>query len=133
MNKTVLICGSRSYGDRKAIRGMLLRAKRAGYDTVVEGEARGADRIAANEAEELGFEVKRFPAHWDDFGLFAGFRRNRQMLDEGKPGLVIYFSNDLANSKGTSDMVRRAHMAQVAVQDGGKSYRHPAFTPEGGV
>lgn len=132
-NTTVLICGSRDYSYRRAIRSMLRRAKRVGYDTVIEGEARGADSIAAEEARSLGLEVHPYPAFWNDFGKSAGFRRNQQMLDEGKPGLVIYFSNDLANSKGTADMVRRAHKAGVPVQDGGKSYRLASLYTEGGV
>ena len=123
MGKVVLICGDRDWINQRAIRTMLLRLHRDGYTTVVEGAARGADRMARFHAEQLGFEVKEFPAHWDDSGKSAGVRRNQQMLDEGRPDRVMYFHNDLDNSKGTADMVRRAHRAGVPVVNGGRAAR----------
>ncbi len=123
MGKVVLVCGDRNWTNQRPIRTMLLRLRRLGYTTVVEGEARGADKMGRFEAEQLGLEVKPFPAYWDDFGKSAGFRRNQQMLDEGRPDLVMYFHNDLDNSKGTADMVRRAKRAGVSVTNGGRAAR----------
>ena len=45
------------------------------------------------------------------FGRSAGAIRNRDMLDTGKPDLVVAFSG----GRGTADMVRRAGKAGVAV------------------
>ena len=59
-------------------------------------------------AKQLGFEVREYPAKWDEHGKAAGPIRNRQMFDSEKPELVIAFHNDLANSKGTKDMVAYA-------------------------
>lgn len=37
------------------------------------------------------------------------------MLDEGKPDLVLAFSEDLNSSRGTADMVARARRARIRV------------------
>ena len=52
-----------------------------------------------------------YPAPWKRFGPSAGGIRNQQMLDEGKPDLVVAFPG----GKGTADMVRRAENAGVKV------------------
>jgi hypothetical protein len=39
-----------------------------------------------------------------DFGRSGGPKRNQQMLEEGKPDLVLAFPG----GRGTADMVRRA-------------------------
>ena len=38
-----------------------------------------------------GIEIARFPADWNMHGRAAGPIRNQQMLDEGKPELVVSF------------------------------------------
>lgn len=84
---------------------------------IIEGEARGADRMAAQWAGKfIGSErVRRFPAKWTEYGRAAGPYRNQQMLTEGQPQLVVAFHDDLRNSKGTKDMVTRARRADVPV------------------
>ena len=42
-------------------------------------------------------------------------RRNARMLHEGRPERVIAFTDDLAGSRGTADMVRRARSAGLPV------------------
>jgi hypothetical protein len=86
----VLICGDRNWTDKVTIQEWLLKLKDEGYDTVIEGEARGADIIARKEAEKLGFNVLKHPADWDKHGKAAGPIRNREMLDLN-PELVLAF------------------------------------------
>ena len=107
----VLICGDRNWTDREAIR--LLVAKLKPGDVVIEGEARGADRIARDLAREAGIEIDPYPARWQRYGLAAGPVRNREMLTEGRPDLVLAFHDNLARSKGTRDMVTIARQAGV--------------------
>ena len=121
----VLVCGSRNWTDRQMIMDVL---KDLPKDTVIiEGEAPGADSLAASVAEELGFEVVRFPADWARYGRSAGPVRNKQMLVEGKPDQVIAFSDDLEKSTGTLNMVTIAMRANVSV-----SVRHHGPTGEFG-
>tara|TARA_Y100000310_G_scaffold244963_1_gene249880 strand:+ start:4034 stop:4294 length:261 start_codon:yes stop_codon:yes gene_type:complete len=76
----------------------------------------GADQMARQVCTELGIKVERFPADWHLYGRAAGVLRNQQMLDEGKPDLVLAFHDELESSKGTADMVRRAKKAGVEVR-----------------
>lgn len=113
-NKKVLICGDRNWSEREPIRSYLCKLQDWGFDTVIEGEARGADTIAREEAERMGFQVIRFPAHWERYGRAAGPIRNREMLDR-QPALVIAFHDNLSQSKGTQDTVEEAMRRGIQV------------------
>jgi hypothetical protein len=120
MNKRVLFCGGRDYTDRATIKAWLSKVQKQGYDTLIEGEARGADTIAREEAEKMGFTVLKFPADWTKYHRAAGPIRNKQMLTEGKPELVVAFHDDIENSKGTKNMVtisRKAGIQTIVISD----------------
>lgn len=108
----LLVCGSRTWDDLVAIRSELIARQPS---LVIEGEARGADLLARQAAEELGIPVLPFPADWQQYGRAAGPIRNRQMLDEGQPDEVLAFSPDLAKSKGTRNMVEQARKRGLPV------------------
>lgn len=90
---------------------------------VIEGEAMGADSIAREwveyeKAESMFTEqldIEKYPADWTKHGKAGGPIRNKQMLVEGKPSLVVAFSNDFAASRGTVNMVTQATKAGVPV------------------
>ena len=110
----VLITGDRDWTDIESIRAWLAKLQDWGYTTVIEGGARGADRIAESEARKMGMKVIEIPADWGRYGKGAGAIRNQEML-ELKPDLVVAFHSDLERSKGTADMVRRARKEGVEV------------------
>lgn len=110
----VLICGDRNWTDRGIIRSWIAKLQDWGYTTVIEGEARGADKIAGEEASNAGMEVISVPANWEKFGRAAGIIRNRAMLDMN-PDLVLAFHSDLSASKGTADTVREARRRNMSV------------------
>ena len=108
----VLISGDREWTDKERIREYI--QSRPDYVTyVIEGEARGADKLARVVAEELGIKVMPFPADWRRYGRGAGPKRNQQMLDEGKPDEVCGFHDDIRVSKGTKDMLKRSLAAGI--------------------
>lgn len=127
----ILICGDRNWTDREKIAQQLRiiawTANEAfGTDfscrdsddigvTIIHGTARGADRIAGEEAKKLGFEVREYPAEWQ-MGRAAGPIRNQVMLDDGKPDFILAFHSNIEESKGTADMVRRAKQANLPVE-----------------
>ncbi len=74
---------------------------------IMHGAARGADRIAGEEAEKLGLPTRSFPANWAGEGRPAGHDRNSKMLAQ-LPDLVIAFHSDLGRSRGTRDTVWKA-------------------------
>jgi hypothetical protein len=86
-------------------------ALRSGPLTIIEGGARGADKLARQWAEDRGVPVATYPAEWDRHGVSAGPIRNRQMLEDGKPDMVLAFPG----GKGTANMVEQAHRAGVLV------------------
>lgn len=117
----VLICGSRTFGYSEAEVAAFEAAMQAWVakhgrpTTIIEGCARGADSMAEDWAAMQNVPVMHFPAQWERYGKSAGPRRNTQMLVEGKPDAVIAFSCDLANSRGTANMVSQARKAGVPV------------------
>lgn len=117
----VLICGSRTYDESYARFSMIytiLDGLRTGNGvvTIIQGCAKGADSQAAKWAEELGLDVESYPANWVKYNQGAGHIRNQQMLDEGKPDLVIAFvDKPLRYSHGTSNMVGRARQAKIPI------------------
>jgi len=109
----VLIAGGRAYQDRDLLEHTLdhLHVARGPFTQVIHGGARGADRLAGEWATRRHIAIRQFPAQWNKNGRAAGPIGNQQMLDEGKPDLVIAFPG----GRGTADMVRRAHAADVEV------------------
>lgn len=79
--------------------------------TIISGEATGADCIGMDFAIVNWTGYEGYPADWKKYGKKAGYIRNKQMLDEGKPDLVIAFPG----GKGTAMMVEIAKKAGVEV------------------
>lgn len=108
-----LFCGSREWSDRESIRTEV-KALPPG-SIVVEGGARGADRIAREEARSLGIHVATVPALWRSFGRSAGHRRNEAMLRLG-PDVVHAYP---LGGPGTAHTIAAAERAglEVVVHD----------------
>lgn len=127
----VLICGDRHWGENEEEEVIIFETvfhlkEKFGDDLIiVEGEAPGADSIARDSAEMLWVEVSKFTADWARYGKSAGPIRNKQMLQEGKPQLVIAFHKDIENSRGTKHMVnisRDAGIPVIVIEDWGPSW-----------
>ena len=110
----VLICGDRDYKHEQKIFDYI-QALNPLEDIIIHGNARGADASASTAAKLFGFAIIGFPAQWNKYGKAAGPIRNQQMLDEGKPDLIVYFHDNIKKSKGTKDMVGRAEKAGLPV------------------
>lgn len=108
----ILICGDRNWTDKQYIREVL-ESLETKPKYIIEGEANGADTCGKNVAKELGIPIMTFPAEWDKYGLSAGYIRNKRMLDEGKPNIVLAFHDDISNSKGTKNMLEIAKNAGI--------------------
>jgi hypothetical protein len=119
--KRVLVCGDRNWKDYNAIHDVIKDwQEKYGIDIILEGEAQGADTMARAVAMWLDIPFKPFPAEWKQYGKAAGPIRNKRMLDEGKPDVVLAFHDDLDNSLGTKNMITIAKEAGVKVWH----YRH---------
>lgn len=80
---------------------------------IVHGFATGLDSIAKSKADLLGLTIHGYAAEWGEYGRAAGPIRNRRILNEEDPNVCFAFHDDLANSKGTADMVDRCLMAEI--------------------
>ena len=116
----ILVCGGRNYADAAKVHATLdnivanIHAMAAGQNIrLIHGAARGADSLAAAWASSRGLAATAYPAKWDIHGRSAGFVRNKQMLDEGQPHLVVAFPG----GAGTAMMIRIARSAGVTVKE----------------
>ncbi len=76
----LLVAGSRSFTNYQYLSSSLDKLLVNQSDiTIVSGGARGADSLAERYARERGYQLRVFPANWNQFGKSAGYRRNRQM------------------------------------------------------
>ena len=111
----VLVCGARDWDDYRAIWNRLKKLPKG--TTIIHGNCRGADQMAGAAAEALGLKVIKEPALWNTLGKAAGLVRNQDILDEHHPDLVIAFHHDLDQSKGTKDMISRAKLIGIKVEE----------------
>ena len=112
----VLVCGSRTWNSIPEIASTIERLPKG--SVIIHGGAPGADSIAAACAEVAGLEALAFPvtdADWTEAGKGAGPRRNKKMLDEGGPSLVIAFLDTDVESRGTHHMMHLAESYGVRV------------------
>lgn len=118
----VVVTGSREFADgralAKALAGVSRRAAGAPL-RVVEGGARGTDRLAAGWAERNGHAVTEIRADWQRHGRAAGFRRNEEMLSAGPIDLVVAFPGPY-DARGTAHCARTAAQMGIAVEVAGR-------------
>jgi hypothetical protein len=109
----VLVCGGRAYTDLGAVWSQLdaFHALQGPIDVVIHGGARGADLLAEKWAIANGVRHIGYMADWEAYGRAAGPIRNRRMIQEAKPDLVIAFPG----GRGTADCVHWAREFGVVV------------------
>jgi hypothetical protein len=119
--KIVLVTGSREWTDGRTIREAIGAEK---PDLVVQGGAKGADRLAELAAmNDLDRHCARIPAQWlGRRGKGAGFVRNQLMVDlaktlkAGGADVVVLAFSVSPPSPGTADCARRAREAGLTVK-----------------
>lgn len=104
----VLVTGGRDYADWDTLQRVLASFP---ITSLAHGGASGADTMAGQWAGMNGVPNQAYPAAWRLHGKAAGVIRNKQMLDEFQPDLVVAFPGGY----GTAHMVRIAENAGVPV------------------
>jgi hypothetical protein len=115
----VLVCGGRKYSDADTISKVLSQypitflINGGCKPRWINGKKCSADFLAVEWAMKHNPPIPpiTFDADWDKYGKKAGPIRNRKMMREGKPDLVIAFPG----GSGTADMVSVARAAGVPV------------------
>lgn len=110
----VLVCGGRDYGDHRRVYEILDKINEVeGITSLCEGGATGADRLGRLWAKRRRVEHVAYPADWATHGRAAGPIRNKWMLGDFKPDLVVAFPG----GRGTE------HMSKIAIEAGVMVYR----------
>lgn len=104
----ILVCGGRTFSDQKLVDSAL---DLLSPSAICHGGARGADTLAGRWAGKRSVYSLAFNADWDRYGNAAGPIRNRKMLQEFKPDLVLAFPG----GAGTDNMIMQAREANVVV------------------
>jgi hypothetical protein len=78
---------------------------------IIHGAASGADTLAKKWARGNRCPDEAYYADWKAHGRAAGPIRNRLMIEEGKPDLVIAFPG----GRGTENMKKQARAAGIEV------------------
>lgn len=117
----ILVCGGRNFSDRDLVFDALYKiAPERPPDeygntlpdcTIIHGGAKGADSIADEWAVVNWTGLEIYKADWNTHGKAAGAIRNRRMLRDGKPDVVVAFPG----GRGTADMVKIAQAAGIKV------------------
>lgn len=112
----VLVTGDRNWNDFDYITATLSAMRQThGLTEICHGAARGADTLAGQAAKNLGIPSTEFPANWKKHGRAAGPLRNKEMLDQFKPDLVVAFHSNIKDSKGTKNCVLEARKRDIPV------------------
>ena len=112
----VIIAGTRSFNDYELLRdscnNLLSEKQRTHTVVVISGTARGADQMGERYARERGFQLRRFPADWEQYGKSAGHIRNAKMADNAD-ALIAFWDGE---SKGTKNMIDNARRKGLALR-----------------
>jgi hypothetical protein len=125
----LLVCGSRNWTDLETIQTDIKRHRQAG-DTLLHGNANGADRLADLAAARLCMPVEAIEANWAKHRDSAGILRNIAMLNK-KPRIVLAYWD--GKSKGTrhtiTEAIKRGIPTFVCYKGESKAERCEGLTP----
>lgn len=106
--KKIVIAGCRNFTDytkaEKFIDNCIINIRKKYELIFISGGCRGADLLGEKYALKNGFNIERYPAKWDKYGLKAGPLRNEEMAKVCD--FVICFWD--GKSRGTENMINLA-------------------------
>lgn len=109
---TLAVCGGRELDDWALVREALDSIhEKDGVERLITGGCRGADKLSEDWANLNLVDTDIYEANWEQHGKAAGPIRNQEMLDLGKPDLLLAFPG----GRGTKDMTERALKSGIPV------------------
>ena len=110
----IFVGGSRDFTDYELLKSVLDKYE---ITKIITGDAKGADDLAdqyARSKEHL-LCARRYLAHWDKYGRFAGVRRTKDAFDnEEIDRCILFYSGKV--TKGTKHTERIAEEHRVPVE-----------------
>tara|TARA_R110000796_G_scaffold250514_1_gene379585 strand:- start:5918 stop:6319 length:402 start_codon:yes stop_codon:yes gene_type:complete len=109
----VIIAGGRDFDDFRTLSEVCIHMLQNKKNIeIVSGTANGADKLGEQFARFMGYQIKEFPASWDEFGKAAGHIRNKEMA-EYADALIVFWDGE---SKGTENMIALAKKMNLKVK-----------------
>lgn len=109
--KRVLVTGSRDLTIPDKLFDEIMSAFCDEDTVLITGCADGIDKCVREYAKRNYMVLEVYTADWTKFGRSAGPIRNKRMLEEGKPSVVVAFPG----RRGTQNMINLAYKAGVPV------------------
>lgn len=113
--RIVVVTGGRAFTDADLVDRALTAADPG---MLIEGGARGADRLCREWAQARGVHVITMDALWDHYGRRAGMVRNAAMVEVARRLSAVLVA--FPGGDGTADCVRRALGVGMTVIEVGK-------------
>ena len=123
----VLVCGGREFGFTRSTDPRLKEIANDQFmfifdkldqfleqhdvEILIAGGANGADDLAESWAKLNNIKTEIYPADWEKYGKRAGYVRNKEMLESGKPDIILAFPG----GQGTKNMIQLGLDAGVPV------------------
>lgn len=109
----VIIAGSRLFNDYELLCSVCDNALSLQSEVeIVSGTAKGADKLGEKYAEDRGYKVTQFPADWDKYGHYAGYKRNEEMAKYAD-ALIAFWDGF---SRGTGLMISLAKQYELKIK-----------------
>jgi len=107
----VVICGSRAITDKDLVEFLI---ENSGFEIteVIEGGARGVDKIAGEWATAQNLPLTIMKAEWHLYGNRAGPVRNHQMVKAGDAVIAVWDGK----SRGTRSTIEYANAEKKPVK-----------------
>lgn len=97
----IIIAGGRNFHNLD-IMDKILSENVTSEDSIISGDAKGADTLGIIWAQKHKVPVHHFPAKWIQQGKSAGFIRNAVMADYADVAIIFWDGK----SKGTEHMIK---------------------------
>jgi YspA, cpYpsA-related SLOG family len=112
----ISVTGGREFDNTKLVQTIFRGIARIAWSvTLIHGAARGLDTIADEQAKDLVWWVEAYPVspdEWKLYGKRAGHIRNRKMLEESKPHILLSFPG----GSGTANCIKSALQMGIPVE-----------------
>lgn len=105
MDIKLVVVGSRTFKKKKLLYSYIDKLrKKCTVVEIISGGAKGADIFAECYAKDNNIPFKLFKPKWNQYGNYAGLKRNIEMVLEGDKVLAFWDGK----SKGTKHTIKKA-------------------------
>jgi len=108
----IAIIGSRTFNDYEKVKKVLDTFPK--IDLIVSGGAKGADYLGELYAYHNNIPKKIFYPEWDKYGKSAGFKRNKDIVDNAD--IIVAFWDGISNGTKNSINLAKKYNKKVIIK-----------------